>query len=77
YMLHLLLHFFLFLLILCLLKNENCLPFLSLPFFLVVLGGGLIDFYIHFVNERFEMLKYKKPTTEFSTLVVSVCRLAV
>ena len=34
----------------CLLKNENCLPFLSLPFFLVVspyrvqVGGGLIDF---------------------------------
>ncbi|HGI4459798.1 TPA: hypothetical protein ACJST2_002156, partial [Streptococcus agalactiae] len=42
--------------------------------FFVVLGGGLIDFYIHFVNERFEMIELKKPTTEL-IFVVSVCRL--
>ncbi|PRT66040.1 hypothetical protein C6A30_01920 [Streptococcus anginosus] len=36
--------------------------------FFVVLGGGLIDFYILFVNERFEMIELKKPTTELILL---------
>ena len=38
--------------------------------FFVVLGGGLIDFYIHFVNERFEMIELKKPTTELIFVVL-------